>query len=41
MTPSRSILAFLLAGGLLILYETIHPALDLFITAFGGWARSG
>ena len=32
---------FLLAGGLLILYFTIHPALDLFISAFGGWARSG
>jgi len=32
---------FLLAGGLVILYFTTRPALDLFMTAFGGWLRSG
>ena len=32
---------FLLAGGILILYFIERPALDLFISAFGAWARSG
>ena len=32
---------FLLAGGMVILYFTARPALDLFISAFAGWLRSG
>ena len=32
---------FLLAGGLLILYFTVKPALDLFTDAFGGWLKAG
>ena len=32
---------FLIAGGLVILYFTIHPALDLFTAAFGGFLRNG
>ncbi len=32
---------FLLAGGLLILYFTVHPALDLFTSAFTGFLRNG
>lgn len=32
---------FLLAGGLVILYFTIHPALELFTAAFGGFLRNG
>ena len=32
---------FLLAGGMLILYLTARPALDLFISGFAGWLRSG
>ena len=32
---------FLLAGGMVIFYFTARPALDLFISAFAGWLRSG
>ena len=32
---------FLVAGGLLIFYFTARPALDLFITSFGAFLRSG
>lgn len=32
---------FLLAGGFFMLYFTIRPALDLFISAFGGWLKAG
>lgn len=32
---------FLLAGGLVILYFTVRPALDLFTGAFSGWLRAG
>ncbi len=32
---------FLLAGGLIILYVTVRPSLDLFISAFASWARFG
>lgn len=32
---------FLLAGGFLILYFEIGPALDLFTSAFGAWLRNG
>ena len=32
---------FLLAGGMAILYFTARPALDLFISAFASWLRSG
>ena len=32
---------FLIAGGLLILYFTARPALELFIAAFGAWLRTG
>ncbi len=32
---------FLVAGGLLILYFTIKPALELFIGAFGAWLKAG
>ena len=32
---------FLLAGGMIILYFTVRPALDLFTSAFAGWLRTG
>ena len=32
---------FLIAGGLIILYFTVRPALDLFISAFGAWTKFG
>ena len=32
---------FLLAGGLIILYFTVRPALELFTSAFAGWLRTG
>lgn len=32
---------FLLAGGFIILYFVARPALDLFISAFAGWLRTG
>ena len=32
---------FLAAGGLVILYVTARPALEMFIAAFGAWLRAG
>ena len=32
---------FLLAGGLVVLYFTVRPSLEMFIAAFGAWLKAG